>query len=313
MKKHILFFILVSILSFYVAYSQKKMKVEIKETKNIPDFPSGSGIAQNNGKYYAIGDDSPFLYVIDKHFQLEEKIRLFPTENIEFKGNRIKKKQKPDFETLEMIAENELVIFGSGSKSPQRDVFVRVFLGKENSIEKHSISAFYEYLKTLPLLENSELNIEATAFADGFLYLFNRANNVVIRFNYQEFIAHLTGGELPKLESKRIVLPKIQSYEAGFSGAATLNSSKIIFTASAEATNDAYNDGEIIGSLVGEIDITDFQDSKVTRYGLIPNGKQRLKVESITLNPSKSTDKMEVVFITDDDNGNTELIRAILK
>lgn len=313
MKKTLFFLILVSILGSYNTYCQQKMKVHIKETRNISDFPSGSGIAQKGEKFYAIGDDSPFLYVINNRFQVEEKITLFQVESSDFKGNRIKKKLKTDFETLEMISEKELVIFGSGSKSPQRDVFVRVMLGKENSIEKHAISAFYEHLKALPLLENSELNIEATAFADGFLYLFNRANNVVIRFDYQDFIAHLAGGKLPKLESKRIILPKIQTYEVGFSGAVTLNSSKIIFTASAEATDDAYNDGEIIGSLVGELDITDFQNIKITRYGLIPNKKQPLKVESVTLSPSKSTDRIEVVFITDDDNGNTELIRAVLK
>lgn len=295
-------------------YSQKKMKIEIQKISNIENFPSGSGLAANGEKLYAIGDDSPFLYVINSNFQVENRISLLETSADNFKGNRIKKKIKPDFETLEMISENELVVFGSGSKSPQRDVFVRVLLNENSTIESHSITEFYEYLKRFPLLANTELNIEASAFSDGFLYLFNRSNNVIVKFDYQDFLSYLKTGNLPKIEISQISLPEIEKFEAGFSGATFKEKSKIIFTASVEATDDAYNDGEIIGSLVGVIDISDFQKPKVIRYNLIPNnGENPIKVESITILSSKSNGNTEVVFITDDDNGNTKLIKASLK
>ncbi|WP_238250766.1 DUF6929 family protein [Capnocytophaga cynodegmi] len=290
------------------------MNIEILKISNIEHFPSGSGLAASGGKFYAIGDDSPFLYVINSNFQVENRISLLETSIDNFKGNRIKKKIKPDFETLEMISENELVVFGSGSKSPQRDVFVRVLLNENSTIESYSITEFYEYLKRFPLLANTELNIEASAFSDGFLYLFNRSNNVIVKFDYQDFLSYLKTGNLPKIEISRISLPEIEKFEAGFSGATFKEKSQIIFTASVEATDDAYNDGEIIGSLVGVIDVSDFQRPKVIRYNLIPNnGENPIKVESITILSSKSKGNTEVVFITDDDNGNTKLIKASLK
>ncbi|WP_227977364.1 DUF6929 family protein [Capnocytophaga felis] len=292
-------------------YAQKRMKIKIQKISNIEDFPSGSGLGANGEKLYAIGDDSPFLYVIDSDFQVENKISLLEVPTEDFKSNRIKKKKKADFETLEIISENELVIFGSGSKSPQRDVFVRVFLN-ESTIERYSISMLYTHLRELPLLKDLELNIEATAFSDGFLYLFNRTNNIIIKFDYQEFISYLKTENLPKIEIIQVSLPKIEGIEAGFSGATFFDKSKILFTASVEATDDTYNDGEIIGSLAGIIDISDFQKAKVTHYNFIPS-ENPIKVESVTILPSKSTRNTNVVFITDDDNGNTKLIKATLK
>ncbi|MDO5106103.1 hypothetical protein [Capnocytophaga sp.] len=289
------------------------MKIKITEMKHIADFPSGSGIGQQARKYYAIGDDSPFLYVFDSNFQLTEKIDLVNPNDFEFKKNRIKKKQKPDFETLEFISKNELAIFGSGSKSPQRDIFIRVFLDETAKIHYYNLTEFYNHLKQLPELENAELNIEATAFADGFLYLFNRANNLIMRFNYDAFTAYLTNGKIPEVEVKRIELPQEKNVQIGFSGATAIDVKTILFTASAEASDDAYNDGEIIGSWVGELDISDFKYSTVKRYGIIPSADKPLKVESVALCPSAETDTVKVVFITDDDNGNTEIISAFYK
>lgn len=309
----ILSFLLTVCLCTLNAYSQKKMKIEIQKISNIEDFPSGSGLGANGEKLYAIGDDSPFLYVIDSDFQVENRISLLEASSEDFKGNRIKKKMKPDFETLEMISENELVIFGSGSKSPRRDVFVRVLLNEILDVESYSITEFYEHLKSFPLVKDIELNLEASAFSDGFLYLFNRTNNIIVKFDYQEFISYLKTGNLPKIEINQVSLPQIEGVEAGFSGATFSEKSRILFTASVEATDDAYNDGEIIGSLVGIIDISDFQKAKVIRYNFIPSEKQPIKVESVAILPSKSGRNTEVAFITDDDNGNTKLIKAVLK
>ena len=234
-------------------------------------------------------------------------------EEADLKGNRIRKKKKADLETLEAISEDELVIFGSGSKSPHRDVLIRVLLGDEPQIQKYYITDFYNHLKSLPILEKTELNIEATAFSNGFLYLFNRTNNVIIRFNYQDFIAYLSNKNIPKIETNQVTLPKIKGFEAGFSGAVAQNSSSIFFTASVEATDDSYNDGEIIGSLVGELNVSDFQNSTVTQFEVIPDNNKALKVESVTISNCKSTRNKELVLITDDDKGNTEIIKISVK
>lgn len=309
-EKYIALFLLF-IGSFFNVFSQKKMEIQAKEIKNI-SFPSGSGVGYHGGKFYAIGDDSPFLYIISEEFAIEEKIPLIETQLSDFKGDRIKKKIKPDFETLEIISDKELIIFGSGSKSPTRDIFVRVLLGEKNRVERYSISAFYDFLKKNPLFENSELNIEATAFSEGFLYLFNRANNTIIKTDYQQFTKYLSEGILPQIEVKRVSLPKIKGFEAGFSGATFLDKNTCIFTASVEATDDAYNDGEIIGSLVGTLHMADFQKITVSNYEIL-SSEIPLKVESVTLLPSKSTKKIEFLLISDDDNGGTTFVKKSME
>ena len=114
-------------------------------------------------------------------------------------------------------------------------------------------------------------------------------------------------------ETNQVTLPKIKGFEAGFSGAVAQNSSSIFFTASVEATDDSYNDGEIIGSLVGELNVSDFQNSTVTQFEVIPDNNKALKVESVTISNCKSTKNKELVLITDDDKGNTEIIKISVK
>lgn len=286
----------------------KKMHISIDNIQTITDFPSGSGIGYANGKLYAIGDDSPFLYAINTDFQIENKILLYQESEENFKGNRIKKKKKMDFETLEMISDKELVIFGSGSKSPQRDVFIRVILEDKPVIERYFISSFYDTIRNSKPLKNAELNIEATAYNNGFLYLFNRANNVIIKTNYQTFLKSLKTNQVPDLSFSQAKLPIIEGVEAGFSGATFLSNSEIVVTASVEATDDAYNDGEIIGSLIGIVNISNFDQPEIKSFTNIPNAEQNLKVESVTV-VSASEKDCTMVLITDDDQGNTRLIK----
>ena len=108
-------------------------------------------------------------------------------------------------------------------------------------------------MRNLPQLTDSELNIEATAFSDNSIFLFNRKKNIIFKFIYKEFLAHLKGEPaFPKVEISQFSLPKINGIEAGFSGATAMKlAPKIVFTASVEATSYAYNDGAILGSFVG--------------------------------------------------------------
>lgn len=279
------------------------------ELKNVP---SGSGLVKFGDAYYVIGDDSPFLFHLDKAFNIISKIRLIDSDSS--LGERIIKSKKPDFEAMEMIGDDELVIFGSGSKSPERDVFVRVFLNNNLLIEKYNISEFYDKLRGLPILKDSELNIEATAFHKDRIFLFNRRKNLIINFKYKELLSYIKGEvDFPEPEIKEYFLPEINGIESGFSGATTLKGEpKIIFTASAEDTDNAYDDGEILGSLIGMIDITNDKLGDISDYCLIPNTEINLKVESVTVEEEISSGKTKVVLVTDDDMSNSLIIEGLL-
>lgn len=288
------------------------MKITNINHTELENVPSGSGITKFNDAYYVIGDDSPFLFRLDKAFNVVDKTRLVESNNIT--NGRIIKSEKPDFESLERIGENEIVVFGSGSKSPERDVFIRVLFKDGVEIEKYDISEFYNKLRSLPILQDSELNIEATAFFNKQIYLFNRRKNIIIKCKYKELLSYIKDeGTFPKIEIKEYLLPDIEGVESGFSGATILkNNPKIVFTASAEDTDNAYDDGEILGSLIGMIDITNDSLGEISDYCLIPNTQVKLKVESVSIEEEIASGKTKVVMVTDDDLGNSILIEGLL-
>jgi hypothetical protein len=287
------------------------MELSILTEMEIARLPSGSGIAKHGGLYYAIGDDSPFLFTLDQDFKVIERTLLLENSPSEY---RISKAEKPDFEALELIDDRELVLFGSGSKSPQRDIFIRILLEEVMRIERYDLTDFYGNINEMTVMQGSELNIEAAAFDQNRLFLFNRKKNVIFQFDYKLFLQYLKGEfGFPTPKCYTYTLPKINHIEAGFSGATVLpKASKIIFTASVEDTDNAYDDGEILGSLIGTIDLSDEGVSDAFDYCLIPNSKEKLKVESVTVVQEHSDGSAVLILISDDDKGNSTLVRSKL-
>lgn len=76
------------------------------------------------------------------------------------------------------ISENEILIFGSGSKSPEREVCVLVELDKELTYKQYNISPFYDPFRAMKNMESYQLNIEGVTFDGESVYLFNRGRNI---------------------------------------------------------------------------------------------------------------------------------------
>jgi hypothetical protein len=293
------------------ACSRNIMEIHIEKELEIAGLPSGSGIVRHGDHYFVIGDDSPFLFTLNEEFQVLDRRLLLDNPPSE---DRISKAEKPDFEALELVHDRELILFGSGSKSPQRDVFFRMLLEDTVQIERFDLTDFYRNIKELPVMQGSELNIEAAAFDQDRLFLFNRKKNVIFQFDYPQLLSYLRGESgfaTPKIYT--YTLPSIKGIEAGFSGAAILpKASKIIFTASVEATDNAYDDGEILGSMVGLIDLSEEDISSTYDYCLIPNNREKLKVESVTIAQENSDRSAVLVLIADNDKGNSTLVNGKL-
>lgn len=288
------------------------MKIILLNTVQLSNIPSGSGIAKSGDNYYVVGDDSPYLFLLDKDFKTISKTLLI---DLEYDADhRITKAEKPDFEALELIADNQLIVFGSGSKSPHRDIFMLITLGSQLHVETYDITAFYKNLKDLPIFSDSELNIEATAFYNNRLFLLNRNKNLLLAFQFADLLAYIKGEKKfsPPI-IKQFTLPKLNGIEAGFSGATTLqNQSKLIFTASVENTTNAYDDGEIMGSFIGIIDIATDSIAETYAYCAIPNTDQKLKVESVTVQQEIELGQTKLILITDDDKGNSIILDTLL-
>lgn len=289
------------------------MEFQIISIEELKDIPSASGIIKSGNKYYVVGDDSPFLFCLDHNFNHLSKTEIYSLEMVE--GNKITKKHKPDFEAMEMITAEEFAIFGSGSKSPERDYFVRVNV-KNGEVKTHQISDFYNFLKSQELLRKTELNIEAAAEYEGTLILFNRKKNLVISFSYAEFVDHIEKKTpVPEISIVEVPLPEIKGIEAGFSGATAFHNKPIlIFTASVEDTQNAYDDGKILGSYIGLLDMHTLKIIGEMQPVNSPDEKDGpVKVESVAIDKVMGDNELQLILTTDSDGGKSVIFRALLK
>lgn len=208
------------------------------------ELPGVPGIGKFGNFYYAIGDEFTFLFKLNQEFEIIEKHTIHNRAG-DMENDRISKRDKPDFEALEMISRNEIISFGSGSKTPERENFIRITIQDTVKVTTHKLTNFYAALKRLDILQDSELNMEALAYADNVLYLFNRRKNIIFSLNYTDFLNYIDlGAHFPEIRYTEFLLPEINGLEAGFSGAAMdERNATILVTSSVENTANAYGDG----------------------------------------------------------------------
>lgn len=284
------------------------MKFELLEQKILNNIPSASGLVKHRDSYYVLGDDSPYLFKLNSNCEVVGRIPIVAHEQRE----RIPKREKHDFEALEMISENEIVGFGSGSLSPQRDSMIKITIGNEATFQTFSLTSFYSDLKVLEVLQGSELNIEAAAFHEDQLHLFNRRKNVIFSLSFPDFLSAIENGSaFPPVLTSAFELPEIYGIEAGFSGAAVTASGKLVVTCSVENTPNAYDDGEVLGSFVGissGVKNGIFETFSWTRI----NSEEPLKVESITVEREILNTEIALVLVTDSDGADSLVIKGTL-
>lgn len=294
-----------------------EIKFEILERSILDSVPGASGVAVHNSHIYIVGDNAPFLFEIGLDGKLSERHTIHTLEH--YKAPSIMKSRKPDFEAMELIdfnSEKEILIFGSGSKSPQRDVFKRILPDRDFETKTYEISDFYAHLKNLHILQNFELNIEAVAEYEGKIYLFNRGKNLIFLFDYRHFLQYLEGEQgIPEIEVTEVELPKIKGLSAGFSGATLIPlSNLVLFTCSVEDTPNAYDDGDVLGSFIGIMDLNDLDSGKVRYYLLnLKEGVSEVKVESIAISKRISKREAEIIMVTDSDGADSELLKGRLQ
>lgn len=305
------------------------MQATILRKINLPDIPSASGLEVIGNQVYVIGDDSPFLYMLDlASLELKEKILLF--ENTFPAGIRIPKAFKPDLEcltTLNIDGAPHLLAFGSGS-APTRANCYTISLpgpGTPFKVSEKSLKALYSSLqRNESLLKGDLLNLEAAATNQDKLFLFQRSTqagpNVILAFDTREFIRHLKQptASLPAFQTLFFKLPRLNNLEARFSGAFTYDK-LLFFTASVENTTNAILDGEVLGSFVGWINTADLitKDKPVNPATALIRNQQGEpyagKVESLAIINSPEKNIYRCLAVTDDDNGQSELLELEIK
>jgi hypothetical protein len=312
---YILLIFLFSIL-FVGCESAKPMKVSTIKRLELKDVPSASGIEHGNGFYWIIGDNSPYLFQLDQNFNLLGKVTLEKLDHAV--DGVIPKLKKVDLEailSMKWKVDSVLFLFGSGSKLPDRAAGWKINMHNPAIQERIDLLSFYELLMEETKLKENELNIEAAVELDGKIYLLNRGKNKLISIKTEHFIEFIEGQRDDlKIKTYTIDLPKVDGIEAGFSGAAVdIHNKRIIFTASVENTSDWINDGQVLGSFIGIIEIDQLENHYHPSTVLIAENEETLilKVESIALKYQEGN-TYDCILVTDSDGGKSELLELTI-
>lgn len=296
------------------------LTISIDRQEDVAAIPSTSGVEWHQDRLYAVSDDSPWLFELDQAWQLKKKTTLkeYPFNE---KG-RVPKKMKPDYEALTADGEN-LIVLGSGSKSPKRD-FAYLINTQTGEIQEKIMTDFYKSLKAKAgILSKKKINIEAIAATDNQMLVFHRGNNsknVIFQLDKAEFYRFMKGesSDLPTATALRFNLPSIGGFVSGFSGASFITEQQaLLITSSVEATGDAYNDGEVLGSFIGYLPLSELKDGKDLTQVLQPlqrDGKTVItKVESISVREISTDGSLKVTAASDNDTGVSEFFELTLR
>lgn len=266
----------------------------IQSLFKITGIGSASGIIYKDNSLFIISDNSSFLYNYNLQENTLTKIPI--TENPQ---ENIAKKDKFDFESIALKG-NKLHILSSGSTS-KREKRITYNLDTETIVEK-DLTKLYKQLKENFSISDDELNIEGAFFNTDKWYLFQRGNGA----NSKNGIFKLNNNLNDIIEFIPISLPKINHIETSFTDA-ILVEDKIYFLATAEDTNSTYDDGEIVGSIIGRIDFKTFEFENTLKIS------DSHKFEGLTLY-KKTEDKIEFLLCQDNDTEvlETEIFRLIL-
>ncbi|WP_298307016.1 hypothetical protein [Flavobacterium sp.] len=252
---------------------------------------SASGLIYQDNTIFAIGDNSSYLY--EYHIDSNKLERHALAENSE---ENIPKSIKPDFEAITKY-QDSLYLFGSGS-TVNRTIMVQVDAKSKSVIKSQDLSDLYLAMQSFGKIAEEDFNLEGAIFNGETWFLFNRGNgktnkNVVFTIDGKNLANEF------RIVANEYKLPKIKGIRTSFTDAILVDD-KIYFLATAENTDSTYNDGEVLGSIVGRIDL------KKMKIDFTKKITDTQKFEGITL--FKKSEK-EIEFLLCEDN-DTEVLES---
>ena len=256
---------------------------------------SASGLIYSNNNLTLIGDNSGFLY----DYNIKTK-KLCTHPLIENAKENIEKKLKPDFEAIAKF-DSSYFIFGSGS-TENRNIMLEVDAISKKVIAKTDLSAFYLGLQSFGDIKEKDFNIEGASFDGQTWYIANRGNgkktkNIIFTVKGKSLDAEI------QIVANKFKLPKLNDVKTSFTDIVKVNN-KIYFLAAAEDTDSTFFDGEVMGTIIGCIDI------KTMTIDFTHQISKNQKFEGLTVF-EHTTDN--ITFLLCEDNDTTLLESNIYK
>ena len=261
----------------------EKFKLEL--LFQIIGIGSASGLIYKDNSLLIIGDNSGYLYEYQMDSQDLKRHPLLenPIENT-------LKKDKSDFEAITIFG-NSLYVFGSGS-TEKRNKMIEVNSSDKKVIATNDLAGLYTVMQSFGAIKPEDFNIEGAIYTGERWFLLNRGNggshkNVLFTIEGKNFINDFT------ILSNDYKLPKIKGVRSSFTDGILVEDS-IYFLATAEDTASTYDDGEVLGSFIGRINL------KTMKIDFTQKISSTHKFEGLTLY-SNSKEKIEFLLCEDKD------------
>lgn len=215
---------------------------------------AASGMVVCGPALYVVADDAQCLGVFD--LGTMEPGRLIPLIAGDLpKDAAERKQQKPDFEILLALPNTgatRLLAMGSGSTA-RRMRGVVIDLAQDASARVRVIDLEPLFAALAPLVP--EINLEGAVLRGDGLLFFNRGNSA---YPASQIIAVplaglLEGGPITATLLAELQLPTVSGVPLTVTDACLLESGHILLSAVAEATDNSYADGALLGAAIVEL------------------------------------------------------------
>ncbi|WP_338645872.1 hypothetical protein V5J73_11050 [Flavobacterium sp. KS-LB2] len=246
---------------------------------------SASGLIYQDQSLYIIGDNSGFLYEyqIDLRDLKRHPLLENPKENTP-------KKEKADFEAITQF-QDSLFVFGSGS-TDKRNKMIQVNAKSKKVVATNDLTDLYTVMQNFGGVNPEDFNIEGAIYDGENWYILNRGNGI----SNKNVLFTIAGKNLTnnfQILSNTYKLPKIKGVRSSFTDAILVDNT-IYFLATAEDTQSTYDDGEVLGSLIGSIDL------KTMKINFTQKISSNHKFEGLTLY-AESPEKITFLLCEDND------------
>lgn len=259
----------------------------------IMGISATSGLVFEKNNLFLISDSSSFLY----EYQIE-KNQLIKISLLENSHENIIKNEKPDFESILKI-DNSLYLFGSGSNEKRRKgIEYQIEHQKPNFID---LTLLFNKIEEITGIDRENINIEGVIKQQNKWLFFQRGNGTATKNGIIIIEGSLISPQ--KINFIPIQLANENGINATFTDA-ILVENKIYFLAAAEDSKSTYEDGLVLGSWIGILDVDNFKVKFIQKIS------SENKFEGLTVFKN-STD--EISFLLCEDNDTEEMISNIYK
>ena len=267
---------------------------------------AASSIAWIGDRIALVQDDSNFVAMVQPTTGTVQPIALPRGEGglRNFDDGRGNKKYKLDLEACVALPgqhESSLLAFGSGSKKRRRNVAtIDRWTNAEPRVRLHDATTLYERLEAEVAFAGSDMNIEGALVSGNCIRFFGRGNgkpkngllplNATCELTIDQLFGYLENTiDVAPPEPISVVqydLGQLNDIVLGFTDATSMGDNTL-FSAAAEVSADASEDGPVGGSVLGTIDARG-----VVRYTVLVDQSGRPfmeKVEGVVLSKTDAT------------------------